>query len=128
LALRSRIVLACADGRPNTKIADELGCDRVTVGKWRHRFAADRLEGLEGLVDAPRPGAARTICDEVVEVVIVETLETTPKDDPRTPHTGRPGRWPSGTGSADRPSVRSGVPSGSSPGDKTSSRSRPIRT
>ena len=58
LALRSRIVLACADGRPNTKIADELGCDRVTVGKWRHRFAVERLEGLAG---APRPGAARTV-------------------------------------------------------------------
>ena len=51
LALRSRIALACADGSPNTKIADELGCDRVTVGKWRHRSAAERLEGL---VDAPR--------------------------------------------------------------------------
>ena len=62
LALRPRIVLACADGTPNTKIADELGCDRVTVGRWRHRFAAERLEGL---VDAPRPGAARTISDEV---------------------------------------------------------------
>jgi hypothetical protein len=74
LALRSPIVLACADGRPNTKIADELGCDRVTVGTWRHRFAAERLEGL---VDAPRPGAARTISDEVVEAVEVETLETT---------------------------------------------------
>ena len=48
LALRSRIVLACADGRPNTKIADELGCDRGTAGKWRHRFAAKRLEGLAG--------------------------------------------------------------------------------
>jgi transposase len=75
-ALRSRIALACADGSPNTKIADELGCDRVTVGKWRHRSAAERLEGL---VDAPRPGAARTISDEVVEAVVVETLETTPK-------------------------------------------------
>jgi hypothetical protein len=38
------------------------------------RFAA------EGLVDAPKPGAARTISDEVVEAVVVETLETTPKD------------------------------------------------
>jgi hypothetical protein len=122
LALRSRIVLACADGGPNTKIADALGCDRVTVGKGRHRFAAERLEGL---VDAPRPGAARTIGDEVVEAVVVEPLETTPKD---APPTGRPGRWPSGTGSADRPSVRSGVPSGSSPGDKAGSRARPIRT
>ena len=35
---------------------------------------------LEGLVDAPRPGAARTISDEVVGAVVVETLETTPKD------------------------------------------------
>ena len=77
LALRSPIVLACADGRPDTKIAGEPGCDRVTVGKWRHRFAAERLEGLAG---APRPGAARTISDEVVEAVVVETLETTPKD------------------------------------------------
>jgi transposase len=74
LALRSRVVLACADGRPNTKIADELSCDGVTVGRWRHQFAA------EGLVDAPKPGAARTISDEVVEAVVVETLETTPKD------------------------------------------------
>jgi transposase len=77
LALRSKIVLACAEGQPSTTIADELGCNRVTVAKWRHRFAADRLEGL---VDAPRPGAARTIADDVVEAVVVETLETTPKD------------------------------------------------
>jgi transposase len=103
LALRSRIVLACADGRPNTKIADELGCDRVTVGTWRHRFAAERLEGL---VDAPRPGAARTISDEVVEAVVVETLETTPKDATLVDPVDGP------AGSADRPSVRSGVPSG----------------
>jgi hypothetical protein len=53
LALRSRIVLACADGRPNTKIADELGCDRVTVGMWRQRFAAERLERLVDPVDGP---------------------------------------------------------------------------
>ena len=85
LALRSRIVLACADGRPNTKIADELGCDRVTVGKWRHRFAAERLEGL---VDAPRPGAARTISDEVIEAVVVETLEATPKSRAQIPGIG----------------------------------------
>ena len=76
LALRPRIVLACADGRPDTKIADEPGCDRVTAGTWRHRFAALRLEGLAG---APRPDAARTISDEVVEAV-AGTLETTPED------------------------------------------------
>ena len=77
LALRSRIVLACAEGRANTSIAAELGCNKTTVAKWRHRFAADRLEGLG---DAPRPGAVRQIGDDVVEAIVVETLETAPKD------------------------------------------------
>jgi hypothetical protein len=49
----------------------------VTVGKWRHRFAADHLDGL---VDAPRPGAARTIGDNMIEAVVVETLESAPPD------------------------------------------------
>ena len=35
LALRCRIVLACADGGSNTEIAERLGVNRLTVGKWR---------------------------------------------------------------------------------------------
>jgi len=77
LALRCRIVLACAAGGTNTEVGGELGVHPTTVSKWRHRFAQDRLDGL---VDAPRPGAARTIGDEVVEAVLVETLETAPAD------------------------------------------------
>ena len=77
LALRSRIVLACAEGRTGTAIAKDLSCNQVTVAKWRRRFAVDRLEGL---ADAPRPGAARTIGDDVVEAIVVETLETAPAD------------------------------------------------
>ena len=76
-ALHCRIVLACADGGSNVDVAAELGVNKVTVSKWRRRFAADRLEGL---TDAPRPGAARRIGDDVVEAIVVETLETTPKD------------------------------------------------
>jgi transposase len=77
LALRCRIVLACAEDRSNSDVATELGVNAATVSKWRHRFAQDRLDGL---MDAPRPGAARTIGDDVVEAVVVETLETTPPD------------------------------------------------
>jgi transposase len=77
LALRCRIVLACAEGHSNQAVADRLGISRPTVTKWRSRFAARRLEGL---ADAPRPGAARTITDEQVEQVLVTTLETTPTD------------------------------------------------
>src|ERR1700674_4283149 len=77
LALRCRIVLACADGRTNTDVAAELRVHPTTVAKWRNRFALDRLDGL---VDAPRPGAARTIGDEVIEAIVVETLESAPPD------------------------------------------------
>lgn len=78
LALRCRIVLACSNPeRMNRDIAAELGCNPATVTKWRHRFAEHRVEGL---TDAPRPGAARTISDETVEAIVVESLETTPPD------------------------------------------------
>jgi transposase len=77
LALRSRIVLASAEGRTDREVAAELRVNPVTVSKWRHRFAADRLEGL---CDAPRPGAARTIGDDVIEAVLVDTLESAPPD------------------------------------------------
>ena len=75
LALRCRIVLAAADGESSQAIAEELGCNASTVGKWRGRFA--RL-GLDGLHDEPRPGKPRSITDDDVERVIVKTLEETP--------------------------------------------------
>jgi transposase len=75
LALRCRIVLACADGGTNVAIAQRLGIDRGTVGKWRQRFVVHRLDGLH---DEPRPGAPRSIGDDDVERVIVKTLEETP--------------------------------------------------
>src|SRR5215211_4859146 len=77
LALRCRIVLACAAGGTNTDVGAVLGVHPTTVSKWRLRFAQHRLDGL---VDAPRPGASRTIGDDVVEAVVVETLETAPPD------------------------------------------------
>ena len=77
LALRCRIVLACADGGHNTEVADRLGVSRATVGKWRGRFIEHRLEGLH---DEPRPGAPRLIGDDAVEAVVVKTLEETPVD------------------------------------------------
>jgi transposase len=77
LALRCRIVLAAAGGATNQEVAAQLSCHPTTVGKWRNRFAADRLDGLH---DEPRPGKPRTITDDDVERVIVKTLEETPSD------------------------------------------------
>lgn len=75
LAMRSRIVLAAADGLGNTAIAAKLDITVGTARKWRTRFLAARLEGL---LDEPRPGRPRTVTDEQVEAVITRTLETTP--------------------------------------------------
>jgi transposase len=78
LALRARIILAAAEpGTTNTVIAARLGITMMTVTKWRNRFAA---RGLEGLQDEPRPGAQRTITDAHVEQVLTTTLEETPTD------------------------------------------------
>ncbi len=77
LALRSRIVLACADGLTTKAVAEAQRVNPATVSKWRRRFAADRLEGL---ADAPRPGAVRTVADETVEAVLVDTLNSAPAD------------------------------------------------
>ena len=75
LALRSRIVLLCAQGLPNQAVARELRITGATVGKWRERFRSARLEGL---TDEPRPGAPREITDAQVEDLITCTLESTP--------------------------------------------------
>lgn len=76
LALRARIVLRSADGLTNRAVAAELGVNENTVGKWRRRFVDERVDGL---CDADRPGAHRTITDAKVESILVATLETTPK-------------------------------------------------
>lgn len=45
LALRSRIVLLCAEGKSHLEIAEKLGTSNVTVGKWRRRFVEKRIDG-----------------------------------------------------------------------------------
>jgi hypothetical protein len=54
MALRSKILLACAAGEnTHAQIAAELRCNPVTVSKCCNRFTAEHLDAL---VDAPRPG------------------------------------------------------------------------
>jgi transposase len=77
LAQRARIILACADGPENQAVSRQLAVHAMTVGKWRRRFLAQRVEGLR---DEPRPGTPRTIEDALVEAMITRTLESQPDD------------------------------------------------
>jgi hypothetical protein len=78
LAMRCKIILLCPDPSLTGKeIASKVGCNPATVSKWHQRFAEKRLDGL---IDEPRSGAVRTIGDEVGEQVVIDALESAPKD------------------------------------------------
>lgn len=74
-ALRARIVLACEDEPTNTAVAQRLGISRDMVGKWRARFLAERLDGLD---EQPRPGRPPTADDDTVAHVLLRTLTPPP--------------------------------------------------
>src|SRR5467141_2118531 len=71
VALRSRIVLHCAEGLTNREVAKQLRIHEATVCKWRGRFVAKRLDGL---FDDPRPGAPRKVSEETIERLVTMTL------------------------------------------------------
>jgi transposase len=77
LALRAQIVLLAADGLENKVIARRTGAVENTVGKWRRRFAKERLDGL---YDESRPGRPREIGDDEIAETVRLTLEAAPKD------------------------------------------------
>lgn len=59
LVFRCRLILYAArsEDPTNQQLADHFGCNRHTVGRWRERFVAD---GLAGLQDAPRSDRPRS--------------------------------------------------------------------
>src|SRR5262252_10173099 len=75
LAVRAAIVLSAADGGTDMAVAARTGVTRATAAKWRGRFAAGRLGGLN---DRPRPGTPRKITPQQVRELIDRTRRQPP--------------------------------------------------
>src|SRR3977135_2726598 len=82
LALRARMILraAAVEQPTNLHIGHELGCSNLTVGKWRRRYLA---LGLPGLQDAIRSGRPRTIAAPT-RVQVISVASTLPQEQDRT--------------------------------------------
>lgn len=76
LVVRARIVLAAAEGRENQDIARELGVTRRTVGRWRTRFARQRVAGISK--DAPRSGRRPTHWRQHEARILKKTVQEEP--------------------------------------------------
>jgi len=73
---RAQMILGAADGKQNKEIAEMLGMQPSTVGRWRQRFAESGLAGIEK--DAPRGGRPPTKQRHWAQRIIETTLHKTP--------------------------------------------------
>jgi len=76
LVERARIVLLTADGQQDSQIAEVLSIPRQKAARWRKRFLALGIAGLEK--DAPRPGRPPVITEQTIQDVVARTTQTRP--------------------------------------------------
>ena len=78
LIQRAKIVLLAADDLQNIEIAERVGVSLPLVGRWRRRYAAFGLAGIEK--DAPRSGRKPKIPLELVQSIVRKTTQETPPE------------------------------------------------
>jgi transposase len=96
IALRGRIIVAAAEGKPNVHIARELGVTLDMVRLWRKRWldlqpiSLEDLSVEERLQDLPRPGApARINADQVSQIIALACEQPEESERPITHWTSR---------------------------------------
>lgn len=76
LVRRAQIVLLASEGKENREIAEELDIERTIVGRWRRRFVAEGLPGIEK--DAPRGGRLPSKRQQLAPRIVEVTTQQTP--------------------------------------------------
>jgi transposase len=76
LMKRAKIVLLAGQGERNEVIAESLGIHRHQVSRWRRRFVARGLAGIEK--DLPRAGRKPSKREQVTALIIETTTQTKP--------------------------------------------------
>jgi len=76
LVERARIVLLAAAGKQDKEVAEKLGITAHKAARWRQRFLAAGMAGLEK--DAPRSGRTPSISPAKVKQVIHKTTQEKP--------------------------------------------------
>jgi len=77
LAQRARLILLLADGMAPVDVMKTLDVTRPTVFKWRKRFEQD---GVDGLLDQPRPGQPRKLTEKKCKEVLRLTVDYIPRE------------------------------------------------
>ncbi|NQV85965.1 MAG: IS630 family transposase [Woeseiaceae bacterium] len=77
LAQRARLILLLADGVAPVDVMATVDVTRPTVFKWRKRFEQD---GVDGLLDQPRPGQPRKLTEKKIKEVLRLTVDYIPRE------------------------------------------------
>jgi transposase len=76
LAERAKMILLAAQGKTDKEIGTELAIWRGTVARWRGRFIADGVRGIER--DETRPGRKPKISARKVKTIVALTTQGRP--------------------------------------------------
>ncbi len=78
LVLRAKIILLAVQGAQSKEIAETLGVDPTTVGRWRSRFRIHGLAGIEN--EAPGRGRKPTVRERMTEMILETTTKQLPEN------------------------------------------------